>query len=472
VPGEAYETKLIAKDGRALDASITFSPVRDAEGRVIGCSKIIRDITERKRTEAHIAEHQAQLAAFVEQTPAAIGMFDTEMTYLAASRRFVSDHRAENVKLIGISHYEAFPEIPRRWRDIHARVLAGPLLRPDGRTDWFRWSMKPWRTPDGRIGGALLFTEVINEQVEARRALATGEERSRVTFESAPVGIAHVGPDGRRLSVNEALCRILGYPASELSTKTILDVTHPDDIASSAARFEQVLSGKIDHYDADKRYLSRGGATVWARLTVNCVRKRDGSMDYLVTVVEDISARKRAEAELADSEKRFRATFENVAVGITHVAPDGRFLRFNKALSRLLGWPADELITKSVQEITHRDDFEYELAEWERLRTGKVDSYSVEKRDLRRDGTIVWVRLTRSCVRKDDGSVDYFVAVVEDISARKQAEEELRKSEERFIHLSSTRRCQSSCSMTGSKSWPLAKAGSKKPAIRETNCAR
>jgi PAS domain S-box-containing protein len=144
-----------------------------------------------------------------------------------------------------------------------------------------------------------------------------------------------------------------------------------------------------------------------------------------VAVVEDISARKRAEEELADSEARFRATFENVAVGITHVAPDGRFLRFNKALSRLLGWPADELLTKSVQEITHPDDLAFELAEWERLRAGKVDSYSMEKRDLRKDGTIVWIRLTRSCVRKSDGSVDYFVAVVEDISARKHAEEQV-----------------------------------------------
>jgi PAS domain S-box-containing protein len=255
----------------------------------------------------------SQQTLFTEQVPAAIAMFDREMRYLAVSRRYLSDLALlfstaifAPAEVIGRSFHEISPDMPQRWHAIHARALAGEelaqeeelVLRPDGGAVWVRWSMKPWRTVDGRIGGALLFSELITEQVEIRHALA-------------------------------------------------------------------------------------------------------------------------------DSEARFRATFENAAVGITHVAPDGSFLRFNKALSRLLGWPADELITKSVQEITHPDDRAAELAQFKQLEDGRVDSYSMEKRDLRKDGTIVWIRLTRSCVRKSDGSVDYFVAVVEDISARKRAEEQL-----------------------------------------------
>jgi PAS domain S-box-containing protein len=113
---------------------------------------------------------------------------------------------------------------------------------------------------------------------------------------------------------------------------------------------------------------------------------------------------------LAESEVRFRATFENAAVGIAHVAFDGRWLRVNKAMSRILGWPEEELVTKSFQEITHRDDLAVELAQLERLSDGKVDSYSVDKRILRKNGTIVWIRRTVSCVRKSDGSIDYFVS--------------------------------------------------------------
>jgi PAS domain S-box-containing protein len=126
------------------------------------------------------------------------------------------------------------------------------------------------------------------------------------------------------------------------------------------------------------------------------------------------------------SETRFRATFENAAVGMAHTTHDGRWLRVNNAMSRILGWPADELITKSFQEITHPDDLAIELAQLKQLRDGDIDSYSVNKRYLRKDGTIVWTRRTVSCVRSSDESIDYLVSVVEDISVVKRAEEQVR----------------------------------------------
>jgi PAS domain S-box-containing protein len=148
------------------------------------------------------------------------------------------------------------------------------------------------------------------------------------------------------------------------------------------------------------------------------------------------------EARLADSEvklgltrnseARFRATFDNAAVGIAHVAPDGRWLRVNEPLCRILGYPADELLTKSFRDVTYPDDLAADLAKFELMREGKIGSYEVEKRDLRKDGAIIWCRKTVGSVRRGDGSIDYFVSVIEDISARKQAEKQLRENEERF----------------------------------------
>src|SRR5262249_22600 len=117
-------------------------------------------------------------------------------------------------------------------------------------------------------------------------------------------------------------------------------------------------------------------------------------------------------------------SFENAAIGIAHVAPDGRWLRVNAALRRILGYPADELVTKSFQDITHPDDLAADLAQVELMREGKIDSYDLDKRYLRKDGTIVWGRLTVGCVRKRGGSIDYFVTAIEDISARKAHEEQ------------------------------------------------
>ncbi len=155
-----------------------------------------------------------------------------------------------------------------------------------------------------------------------------------------------------------------------------------------------------------------------------------------------ISARMETEARLADqevqlgltrnSEARLRASFDNAAVGIAHIGPDGRWLRVNRALCRILGYPVDELLTKSFRDVTHPDDLAADLAKFELMREGKIDSYEVETRDLRKDGAIIWARKTVGCVRKGDGSIDYFVSVIEDISARKQAEKELCENEERF----------------------------------------
>jgi PAS domain S-box-containing protein len=155
-----------------------------------------------------------------------------------------------------------------------------------------------------------------------------------------------------------------------------------------------------------------------------------------------ISARIEAEARLADqqiqlgltrsSEARLRATFDNATVGIAHIGRDGRWLRVNRALCSILGYPVDELITKSFGDVTYPDDLAGDLAQFELIREGKIDSYEVETRDVRKDGAIIWARKTVGSVRKGDGSIDYFVSVIDDISARKQAEKELRENEERF----------------------------------------
>jgi PAS domain S-box-containing protein len=158
--------------------------------------------------------------------------------------------------------------------------------------------MKPWRSINGRVGGAMLFAEVITEQVQARRALADSEARFRAMFENAAVGIAHAAPDGRWLRVNQALCRIVGQPADELLTKTFEDITHPDDLAAEVAQVELARERKIDSYVVDKRYPRRDGTIVWVRKTVGCVRKDDGSIDYFVSVMEDISAQKAYEEQI------------------------------------------------------------------------------------------------------------------------------------------------------------------------------
>jgi PAS domain S-box-containing protein len=168
----------------------------------------------------------------------------------------------------------------------------------------------------------------------------------------------------------------------------------------------------------------------------------EGSCRVVDSAISARTSCKEAEARLADTEAQltltrdslapFRATFDNAAVAIAHTAPDGRWLRVNEALNRILGYRVDELLTKSLQDVTYPDDLAADLARVQLIREGKIDSYEIEKRLLRKDGVIIWVRKSAGCVRKGDGSIDYFVSMIEDISGRKQVERELRENEERF----------------------------------------
>lgn len=140
----------------------------------------------------------------------------------------------------------------------------------------------------------------------------------------------------------------------------------------------------------------------------------------------------RNRSALLDSETRFRATFEQAAVGIAHVSPEGKFLRINQKFCDITGYPLDELLTITFQDITHPDDLDGDINQVKRVLAGAIDNYSMEKRYRQKNSALIWTYLTVSLVRKNDATPDYFIAVIEDIRERKQAEAALRQSEEHF----------------------------------------
>lgn len=153
------------------------------------------------------------------------------------------------------------------------------------------------------------------------------------------------------------------------------------------------------------------------------------------STVAQAQAAIEAAMALRETEQRFRATFENAAVGIAHVAPDGRWLRVNDKLCEVAGFSREELLTKSFQDITHPADLQRDLALAGRLLAGEIPNYSLEKRYRRKDGDIVWVNLTVSLVRRADGAPDYFISIVEDIRERKRAKQDLVDSQARLASL-------------------------------------
>ena len=178
-----------------------------------------------------------------------------------------------------------------------------------------------------------------------QKALRESNQRFKATFEQAAVGIAHVAPDGSWLRINQRLCDLLGYTAKELKAKTFQEITHPEDLESDLKQVMQVLSGEISSYSMEKRYFHKNGEIVWVNLTVSLVRNRTEKPKYFISVIQDISVRKRTEARLIASEQRFRRAIADAPLPIAICADNGQMLHLSQGWTDITGYSAEEIST-------------------------------------------------------------------------------------------------------------------------------
>src|SRR5205085_2172050 len=155
--------------------------------------------------------------------------------------------------------------------------------------------------------GVIVNSRDITERMRMEEAYHESFERFRHAFEDAPVGMAIVGLDGRFLQVNPAECRTIGYAEEELVGRSILDLTHPDDVALSQEHLRRLLSGEVGSPLVEKRLVHRDGHTLWALISAALVRDAQGRPRYLLAHAQDITERKQAEAALRASEERLHA---------------------------------------------------------------------------------------------------------------------------------------------------------------------
>ena len=209
---------------------------------------------------------------------------------------------------------------------------------------------------------------------------------------------------------------------------------HPEDVGRCVATDEICWRGGADHYAVEYRIRTRNGEWRWVHERGRiAARASDGTPRLLVGVCIDIDAQKQTmENALRESEERFRGAFEFAAIGMALVAPDGRWMRVNRALCGILGYTAEELLATTFQAITHPDDLDSDMEHARQVLVGSRTHYDMEKRYFHKGGHIVWVLLSVSLVRDDAGQPMYFVSQIQDISARKHAESQLIDSEFRY----------------------------------------
>ncbi len=266
-----------------------------------------------RRAEAARLRSELQTRLFVEHAPAAVAMFDPEMRYLVVTRRWLRDYGLEGRDIIGRSHYEVFPEIPGSWKEIHRRCLAGatevneqdPFDRADGRRQWLSWRVQPWHEEDGRIGGIVMFTADITEQVQVSERLRESEARLNGIFSSMAEGLVVQDTTGAIIVANAAACRILGLTEEQALGRDCSDprwqATQPDGSPLPPAEqpFAATLRTGEARHGVELGIARPDGTRCLISVNSEPVRDAAGRLIMVVSSFADVTERHQLMASLA-----------------------------------------------------------------------------------------------------------------------------------------------------------------------------
>jgi PAS domain S-box-containing protein len=262
---------------------------------------------------AELRSREEQLQIMIDSTPAAIAMFDGDMRYIAASRRYIEEYHLQDQDLIGRSQYEIFPDLPQRWRDVYRRCLAGAseradeeqMLRPDGKLDWLRWEVRPWHDGQGRTGGLVLFIEVITARKLAEQILAERESQLRRwkdVFENVNLGVSVVDPRSNTIHfANQTFASLHRMPPQALEGAWLFEMYLPAERQRIADLCDASDRDGYSDFEADRR--RSDGSIFPARIHQTSVRREGGKILYRIVTVADISLERELEAERRRSQR-------------------------------------------------------------------------------------------------------------------------------------------------------------------------
>lgn len=265
---------------------------------------------------------QGPLAQFIQSMPIAVAMFDLDMRYIAASDRWYADYRLKRDDIIGRSHYDIFPEIPERWKEIHRRNLAGeamecdadPFPREDGTIDYVRWKNVPWREEDGAIGGLIMFTEVVTDAINDKIMLVETQEVLNFALQASSAGVFDWGETIGKRNYSNNVASMLGYTSEEWSDTldSWLSKVNPEDMAALRANYDKQLTTD-GSFDVTYRVRHASGEWRWWRSQGRSLLSAEHEQARLIGTHVDITdlvrAREQAErhaATLAEQNQTLR----------------------------------------------------------------------------------------------------------------------------------------------------------------------
>jgi two-component system, cell cycle sensor histidine kinase and response regulator CckA len=389
------------------------------------------EVAERKRMEEALRASEQRYGAFLNSTSDLAFLKDETFRYIMVNKANQEFFGKTEMEIIGKTDFELMPSVGAencRRSDVEALGCDGIVVTEEesgGRV--FETRKFAVKLNNGQTGIGGLVREV-TERKKAQQALRESEERYRQITENSLTGV-FIHQDGKFVYINRRAAQGLGYSATELIGKPVWEVVAPEDREMAKGMVAARLQGKQNPTHYQFRVLTSNGEIRWAEALATDI-EHDNRPATLANVV-DITDRKYAEEALRRSEERYRSLYEDNPSMYFTMDVQGTVLSVNRFGAEELGYSAEELVGQPVLMVFHEDDREAVRQQLAKCLQNPMQTAHWEFRKVRKDGSILWAKEVARSIRGVDGNPLVFV-VCEDVTERKQAENALQESEERF----------------------------------------
>jgi two-component system, sensor histidine kinase and response regulator len=338
---------------------------------------------------------------------------------------------------------EIYPDMADKyWEDDLEVIKSGkpkhnivePLTGVDGSSHWLLTSKVPARNDSGEIVGICVFatdiTDLKNAELEliaAKEKAEESEERFLLAMKASHDGLFDWNLETNEIYYSPAWKIILGYEDHELPNDLSIweKFTDPKDFKKSWEMQKKLISKQIDRFFLEFKMKHKNGHWVDILSRAEALFDDKGQAVRIIGTHTDITERKHAEDVLQESEERFRSYFNLPLLGFAITSVEKGWIEVNERLCEIFGYSREELVTLTWTAITHPEDIARDVAYFNQVLEGKTEGYSLDKRFIRKDGSVIDASISVCCLRKPDRTINYFVALVQDITDRKRAEAEL-----------------------------------------------
>lgn len=437
VIGLANHTLLISRDGKESPIADSGAPIRNEEGSILGVVLVFRDQTEERRAQKALEESQERYRTVADHT------YDWEywvtpdgkLKYCSPSCERITGYTAQEfIEEPGLLSRIVHPEDAELW-ELHERdtVQSAEACKYDyrivtrsGEVVWIAHCCSSVYAQDGTFLGRRVSNRDISDRKQVEDALQESEKKFRLMYEEAPIAYQSLDRKGYLRDVNRTWLELLGYTREEVIGRHFVEFITPRFHKAFVKKFEEFQrTGEV--YGVEYEMVRKDNSIIDVSIDGRISTGENGSFRQTHCVFQDITWRKKAEEALRESEERYRAIFNNAAVGIDLVDAEGRFLEVNGTLERFLGYTEEELVHLTALDLTYDEDLGRSEDMLAGLVEGRSPGYRFEKRYVRKDGTVVWADTSVSAIRGTDGEYKATVGVITDITQRKKSEEALQR---------------------------------------------